>query len=569
VYAAWPELDLESAKPHGVLVVRRLDRDETTVIEGTEGARNAALSPDGRWVAFSCAKDRAATKFNLKKVALENGRPSGKPQTICDLTQGTNLILGWVSDREIVFAADADSTIYAVSALGGEPRVVLRGDRAQSVEGWDCFRPLVAGQSILATRYALAGESVKVNTEVIDVVAGTRSVVLPNTGLAQLVPIQTADGNAREHLLVAARSDLAGLLAVRFDPKTMRTLGDPVSVWSGGQVVRFDISPSGTLAMATQEASSTDRRLAWIDDQGQPQPLPGPARALSGVAISPDGGRVLANVEITSPDNLNSEAWLQDLTRKTSTRLAFEGITDNLLWSNDGQSIVYNSLSSDEFSIWGRHVTASGKPVKIFAVPIAQHAYLTLNAWSPDGKFLAVAQTDIKSNRSDVLMLEQEADGAAWKATPYLNSPADEHALRFSPDGKWVVFCSVDSGRHELYAQRFTGAASGAKDAASERVQVSTNGHDGGVWWSPDGTEIRYVDGDRQVVSVNIKTEPTFSASLPRVLYSIKDQKIRSFSWAPDGRLMAILQSASEQANRIDLIVNFDEEIRPKMNAAK
>lgn len=132
-----------------------------------------------------------------------------------------------------------------------------------------------------------------------------------------------------------------------------------------------------------------------------------------------------------------------------------------------------------------------------------------------------------------------------------------------------MLFCSVESGRHELYLQRFTGTGSGAEDAKSGRVQVSTNGHDGHAWWSPDGKEIRFIDGDKQVVSVEVKTEPTISVSLPKVLYSIKELKTKSFSWAPDGRLIVILQGENEQASRIDLVVNFAEEIRAKMGTSK
>ncbi len=573
VYTAWPELELESTKPQGVLVVRRLDRDETTVIEGTEGARNAALSPDGRWVVFSCAKDRAGTRFSLKKVALENGRPSGKPQTICDLAQGTWFSLGWASDREIVFSPNMERTMYAVSASGGEPRVVFREDRAESLEGWQEFRPLIAGQSVLATHFSFLGEKVKVNTEVIELATGKRTVVLPDAAMAQFVSAFKPGENGGERLLVAARSDQAGLVAVGFDPTTLSTLGDPVTVWSGSQVNRFDLSPSGTLAMATQLQATADRRLAWIDEKGQPQPIPSTARAYSGIAISPDGGRVAASLDTTSPDELNTQVWVQDLTRKASSQVPIEGYTEGLLWSNDGRRIAYGSFTKNEFSIWERPVVASGEAVKMFSTPIDEQLYVMPNAWSPDGKLLAVAQTDIKFNKTDVLMLEREAgggggEGVAWKATPYLNSPADEHALRFSPDGKWVVFCSVESGRHELYVQRFTGAGSGAQDA-SGRVQVSTSGHDGAIWWSADGKEVRFIDGDRQVMSVEVTTEPTFSASLPKVLYSIKDLKTRNFAWAPDGRLMVILEGENERPNRIDLVVNFLDELRAKLPARK
>jgi len=564
VYIANPELDPDSEKSQGVLVVRRLDRDETTVIEGTDGAKTAAISPDGRWVAFACAKDRAGTKFSLKKVALENGRPAGKPETVCDLTQGSWFQVGWASDREIVFVANLDKTVYGVSTSGGEPRVIFRAE-GSGVEGWDTFCPVVDGQSMLASHFVLTGDKVKVSTEAIDLASGKRTEVLRDAAMPQLV----SDWNDGENLLIANRSDLAGLVAVRFDPRTLRTLGDPVTVWNGAQVNQFSLSRTGTLAMTTQPAASTDRRLAWLDEKGQPQPIPGTSRAFAGIVISPDGGRVLGYLDAPNPDEMNTEVLVHDLTRKTFSKIPIKGFTDGMVWSNDGNRIACNSFTKDEFSIWERPAGSSGEATKLLAFPIAQQQYVSPSAWSPDGKILAVSQTDFKTNTTDVVMLEREAGGTTWKATPYLNSSADEHALRFSPDGKWVIFCSVASGRHELYAQRFTGAGSGVQDAAAGRIQISTTGHDGMCWWSPDGKEIRYIDGDRQVMSVEVKTEPTFSASMPKVLYSLKDLKTRNFAWAPDGRMMVILQGENERTTKIDLVVNVVDEVREKMKAAK
>jgi eukaryotic-like serine/threonine-protein kinase len=571
VYTAWPELEPESTKAQGVLVVRRLDRDETTVLEGTEGARTAALSPDGRWVAFSSAKDRAGTKFSLKKIALDDGRPSGRPETICELPPGSQFQLGWASDREVVFTPNLEQAIYAVAASRGEPRVVLREERPEGVAGWGELVPLVAGQSMLAAHWSVAAEKVKVNTEVIDLASGKRTIVLPDAGVMGVLTDRVHGGT----LLVCARPDLTSLFVVRFDLGTLRTLGEPVRVWSGNTINQVKISPSGTLALSTRAADFSNRRLAWLDDKGQPQPLSVPTRAFSEIAVAPDGSRVLANVEISNPDDLTSELWVQDLTRRTSMRIPIQGFAQGLMWNPNGQRIVHGSYAKDEFAIAERPASGSGEPVKMFTSPIAEQKFLMPSAWSPDGKLLAIVQQDMKVNKGDVLMLEQEAGGgggagkATWKATPYLNSPDDEHALRFSPDGKWVLFCSVESGQHELYMQRFTGAASGADDAKSGRVQVSTNGHDGAAWWSPDGKEIRFVDGDKQIVSVEVKTEPTLAVSLPKVLYSLKELKTSGFTWGPDGRPMVILQGENELATRIDLVVNFAEEVRAKMAAPK
>jgi serine/threonine-protein kinase len=563
VYTAMPDLSPESVKPEGVVMVRRLDRDEAAVIEGTEGAMDAALSSDGRWLAFACAKDRAKSKLSLKKIAMENGRPSGKPETVCEIPQGAYPTVCWASDREIVFSMAWETTLYSVSASEGEPRVVLHEDLPKGIENWGELRPLVAGKSILATRWSLVGQTVKLNTEVIDLATGKRSQVLPSAGAAQYVPDREGGGG----YLLAMRSTQNSLIAVRFDLGSLRTVGEPVTVWSGNQINAFRMSPSGTLAMATQSAEVSDRRLAWIDDKGQPQPIPGTTRAYGQILISPDGGRVLVQVDNPAQSDLASDLWVQDLTRKTFTRIPIQGAVIGMVWSADGQRIVHGLVSDGSFSLWERRSDGSGEPVKLYTGPDSRTLLWPSN-WTPDGKMLAFGQVDMATDKSHGFVLRQEAGSKQWAATQYLKSPTSEDLLGFSPDGKWALIASAQTGRRELYVQRFTG--DGDADAKAGRVPVSTGG--GNLsWWSPDGgKEIRYVDADSQVMSVQLKFEPTFSASEPKALYSIKDLKIRGSTFAPDGRMMVVLQGVSEQTTKsIGLVVNFLDELRTKMPAAK
>ena len=121
-----------------------------------------------------------------------------------------------------------------------------------------------------------------------------------------------------------------------------------------------------------------------------------------------------------------------------------------------------------------------------------------------------------------------------------------------------------------MYVQRFTGAEAGVEDAKAGRVQVSTNGHEGSAWWSPDGKEIRFVDSNGRLMSVQVQTEPTLSVSLPTTLMNVKDFKAMMLcEFSPDGRLLAIMKSDDESKNRIDLVVNFVDEMRAKVDAPK
>lgn len=559
VYKGWIEQPADSTTPGGVLVVRRLDRDETRVLDGTEGAIGAALSADGRWLAFSAAKDVAQTKVVLKKLALDQGRVVGAPETLCDLPASPDMNLCWSSDREIIIATAWQQTILAAPASGGTPRVVVREEQSKEIDNWGSLNPLVPGKSILASRWALVGQAIKERTEIVDLATGTRTPLLEGAGGAQLV----GDG------LVIARRNQNTIIAQRFDVHSLALQGEPATVWSGklgGSP--FFVSTNGTLAMTSNQGDFSERRISWLDERGQLQPTGAPARPYGAVSISPDGGRVGISLLAQDDSEIGADVWIYDIARRTFGRLPTGGGSWESVWSRDGQRIAYSLVAADEFSIWERRVDGSGEATKLYASPSPQ-VFAFPMSWSPDGKTLAFLQVDLADTDDDVMMLAQEEGGDTWKASPYIASAASEHALGFSPDGKWVMFCSTESGKHELYVQRFTGGESGAADARSGRVQVSTTGHDGVSWWSPDGKEIRYVDGDKQVMSVEVQTEPAFSASVPKAIYSIKELKTSSFTWAPDGRLLVVQQGPNEQITKIDLVLNFMDEVRAKLGEAE
>lgn len=563
-YSAWQQLEAESTKPEGLMVIRRLDRDETKVIESSEGALDGSLSPDGRWLAFTAAKDRARTKIVLKKIALDDGRPVGTAETLCELPFGGFFQMCWASDREIVLASGWQQTILAVPASGGEPRVVLREEQSKDIDVWGEIRPLVPGKSILATRWALVGQRIRERVEIVDLVNGKRTPLLSNAGGAHVV------GEAAGTATIVARRNQDSLIATRVDLSTLQIVGEPVTVSTAGSLrSSFLISPSGTLARTSSSSDFSSRRLVWMDQLGQSQPIPAPPRAYANMAVSPDNSKAATVFESPNESDLPTEVWVYNLERRTFTRVPTpEPTFSELCWSPDGQHISYGTITNQAASIWVQRPDATGEAVRLYANSKGQTLVFPLH-WSPDGKTLAILEVDLTKNTTDVVMLEAESSSTTWIAKPYLTSPASEDSLRFSPDGKWVSFTTDESGRRELYIQRFNGASNGATDSKSGRTQISTNGTASSAWWSSDGKELRYINSDSQVLSVQVQTQPAFSASLPKPLYSIKEFDYSSAIHAPDGRLLLVMKGESERVTKIDLIVNFAEEVSSKLPAIK
>ncbi len=58
---------------------------------------------------------------------------------------------------------------------------------------------------------------------------------------------------------------------------------------------------------------------------------------------------------------------------------------------------------------------------------------------------------------------------------------------QFSPDSRYLAYCSEESGRFEVYVQPFP--------KGDGKRQISHNGG-GQPRWSKDGTELFYVEGD-------------------------------------------------------------------------
>lgn len=89
----------------------------------------------------------------------------------------------------------------------------------------------------------------------------------------------------------------------------------------------------------------------------------------------------------------------------------------------------------------------------------------------------------------------QNKGGGQSRRFADINAPAG--SPKFSPDGKWLAYCSNESGKPQVYVQAFPGP--GAK------IQVSNDGGTDPVW-KRSGGELYFRDGDK-MMAVTVSTE--------------------------------------------------------------
>src|SRR6185436_4555028 len=122
--------------------------------------------------------------------------------------------------------------------------------------------------------------------------------------------------------------------------------------------------------------------------------------------------------------------------------------------------------------------------------------------WSPDGRFLLYTQESV-----DVWVLPLFGERNPF---PFLKTPFSESQPQFSPNGRWVVYGSNESGRSEIYVQAFP--------PTGDKWPISTAGGSD-PQWRFDGKELFYLERQK-MMAVPVNTGgPAFEAGIPAALF--------------------------------------------------
>jgi len=307
--------------------------------------------------------------------------------------------------------------------------------------------------------------------------------------------------------------------------------------------VSFSASPTGVLIYRT--TVSTRSQITMYDRSGkQIQPI-GDAGDYRGIRLSPDEARLAVHRHDDAAGGGN--LWLTDLQRGITSRFTLgKSHEAGPVWSNDGNRVAYESLRDGSSNIYQKLSSGAGEEESLVTSPNHE----TPSDWSHDGRYLLY----VARGSSMVLFSAQDR---IWvfplfgdrKPFPFTKSDFSEQGSRCSPNGRWVVYSSDESGKREIYVRPFPSAES--------KWQVSNNGGTDPQWRS-DGRELFYISADRKLMAVQVKTDAAaFESGVPEALFATRNGSPPSYAATTNGQRFIINERIDDSVPSITVVLNW------------
>jgi Tol biopolymer transport system component len=492
------------------LYLRPLDSAEVTVVPGSEGAQAPMFSPDGAWIAFGA-------RGKLWKSAMGVGQPIEIASVIPDRGGA------WGKDGSIVLAPTKTSGLVRIPPGGGAPVELTLPDKegGERSHRWPAFLP--GGDEVAFTvgRVETPGNYDDAAIDAVSISTGKRRKLVQGASFVRgIEPDGVAIGRAGKIFampLVQAKGErLGGAL-----PALEGVAGVPMS-----GVVFFDVADDGTLVYAEKDPAEDVFELAWVGRDGKVEPAGLPAREYRTPRISPDGKKLA--VAIGPGGGSESDLWVVDLEKRTSSRLTFDRSSISPAWSRDGETILFVTTDTVGKSAFAtKRADGSGEVEKLAEFEATAPRFPL--GFTADGAGILFLTQGTAGSSQDVYLWDLKAG----KASGVLTTSAGEHYLALSPDGKWIAYVSDESGTREVYVQDFPG----------KRGKWQIGDGATAVRWGRDGKELTVVQGQK-LIAVPVETGGAFSSGEGKVVAEMAflpmDESAANYDVAGDGRVLVV-----------------------------
>jgi Tol biopolymer transport system component/aminoglycoside phosphotransferase (APT) family kinase protein len=499
------------------IYIRGLDQGEATPLRGTENSNGIFFSPDGTSLGVVTAGGA------LKTVSLADGLVAALASEIDFFTGGF-----WGSDGQITFGRRG--ALWQIPARGGAAKQVTHVDANQTES--HLFPTVVNDGKVILFTAASRGRGAA-RIEALTLATGERKVVV--------VP-----GTSSFHVpggpMIFFRD--GALLAAAFDADQLSLSGPAVRVIESlalgpgaGPIVA--LSHTGVLVYAsTGQATS---HIVWVSREGVEQPVSRTSRYYQNPRLGPGGRQLVVSA--------NGDLWIQDMERATFTRLTTDDTVGNSFpaWTPDGKRVLFRTQEGVRWI----DAEGSGQSENIPGTSVSDYP----SSVSPDGSTLVFTRITADTS-ADVYALSLRGEP---KARAIVTGPAYEGGPQFSPDGRWLVYASDESGASQVYLRPYPGP--------DRRWLLSTQGGRQPLW-NPNGAEVFYREGNK-MMAVAISTSRELKLSPPRLLF---DQRYAfgvgvttsNYDISHDGQRFVMVKGETG-SGRLNVVLNWFEELKQRI----
>jgi Tol biopolymer transport system component len=264
--------------------------------------------------------------------------------------------------------------------------------------------------------------------------------------------------------------------------------------------------------------------LTWFDRQGKVVGTAGEPGLYRTLTISPDGKRIA--VERADSQTQNRDIWVLEVASGKAARFTSDPAWEAFpTWSPDASRIIFTSNRGGVYDLYQKALNDTGNGTGTEELLYKSSEGKGPTSWSPDGRFLLYYSL---GQPTHVKLLA--ASGPADRApVPVVDPQFNSITARFSPDGRWIIYSSNESGANEVSVRPFDPAT-----GAPGKPIVVTSGGGRTPLWRGDGKEIFYIGSDGMVTAMEVSTLSGLKSGTPKPLFKVPEG-VTFWDVAPDG----------------------------------
>jgi hypothetical protein len=336
------------------------------------------------------------------------------------------------------------------------------------------------------------------------------------------------------------------VFAVPFDGEPRRITDRPVALPFSSRALGslwLDVAQNGTMVYLPQ-TEQRSAHLAVVDREGRQRQLTSRPDAFAFPRVDPMGRRIA--VTINGDDQ---QVFIYDIGSSTLSQFTVEGENERATWSPDGRELAFASLRDGRWSVYRRPANASAPASALD--PTAVTDLRVTPFWTPAGDWVLTDQLLDSASTDEIVALSTSgADMRVLVATP-----SRETVPAVSPDSRWLVYVSDESGPEEVYVRPFM--------ADGGRWQVSDANGDMPLWLSND--ELVYIAADRTLTLVGLDFTDGVRVLNRTSLFSVEPYSMDANAWPydvmPGGEEFVFVLRGEREATPV-VVLNWFETLR-------